>query len=346
MLSSLWKSPPGAKGADPDPDPAAPLVNAWQVRADAGEPRAIVRVRNLQSVMVAGRDAWGRAAKPQPVLLSSEVSFARAFETASADDAVNAETVHYGNLSKTLLGGMELFSSSPSSASASSSSSGNNKKAEATNAKRGDGGVVPPPHTADVFELLWVKMTGRIVDGSRVALPLDQVPFLDATKLRSLSLTLHLPKASLLGDGVSLTTAACFADAEDLAGETKSNPLRSYARCLRLHGLRVPTLIGVNPNERAAKQMVVVDVEIDRFDVREDIHSELEGAIAAILESSSFETLEALGTHIANQILDEFRIGDSPQRMRERGWQIRVCLEKPIAVPFADCPSVEVRVGS
>ncbi|KAI0817798.1 Dihydroneopterin aldolase-domain-containing protein [Xylaria sp. FL0064] len=280
MLSSLWKSPPGAKGADPDPDPgpAAPLVNAWQVRADAGEPRAIVRVRNLQSVMVAGRDAWGRASKPQPVLLSSEVSFARPFETASTDDSVNAETVHYGNLSKTLLSGMELFSSSPSS----SSLSGSNKKAEASNAKGGDGGVVPPPHTADVFELLWVKMTGRVVDGSRVALPLDQVPFLDATKLRSLALTLHLPKASLLGDGVSLTTAACFADAEDLAGEKKRNPLRSYARCLRLHGLRVPTLIGVNFNERAAKQMVVVDVEIDRFDVREDIHSELEGAIVAV----------------------------------------------------------------
>ncbi|KAI1357106.1 Dihydroneopterin aldolase-domain-containing protein [Xylaria sp. FL0043] len=342
MLSSLWKSPPGAKGADPDPDPAAPLVNAWQVRADAGEPRAIVRVRNLQSIMVAGRDAWGRASKPQPVLLSSEVSFARPFETASTNDAVNAETVHYGNLSKTLLSGMELFSSSPSS----SLPSGSNKKAEASHAKGEKAGAVPPPHTADVFELLWVKMTGRVVDGSRVALPLDQVPFLDATKLRSLSLTLHLPKASLLGDGVSLTTAACFADAEDFAGEKKRNPLRSYARCLRLHGLRVPTLIGVNSNERAAKQMVVADVEIDRFDVREDIHSELEGAVVAILESSSFETLEALGTHIANRILDEFRIGDNPQRMRERGWHIRVCLEKPIAVPFADCPSVEVRVGS
>jgi dihydroneopterin aldolase len=64
------------------------------------------------------------------------------------------------------------------------------------------------------------------------------------------------------------------------------------------------------------------------------------------MEASSFETLEALGTYIANTILDDFRIGDSPQAMRERGWQVRVCLEKPIAVPFADCPSVEVRVGS
>ncbi|KAJ8121720.1 hypothetical protein O1611_g10026 [Lasiodiplodia mahajangana] len=92
--------------------------------------------------------------------------------------------------------------------------------------------------------------------------------------------------------------------------------------------------------------MVVVDVEIDRFDAYEDIHTELEGAVVKILELSSFETLEALGTHIANKILDEFRIGDSPQPMRERGWQVRVCLEKPIAVPFAECPSVEVRVNA
>ncbi|KAJ2973212.1 hypothetical protein NUW58_g8993 [Xylaria curta] len=91
--------------------------------------------------------------------------------------------------------------------------------------------------------------------------------------------------------------------------------------------------------------MVVVDVEIDRFDSREDIHVELEKLVVETLEASSFETLEALGTHIANKILDDFRIGDSPQLMRDRGWQVGVCLEKPIAVPFADCPSVEVRVG-
>ncbi|KAI0539256.1 Dihydroneopterin aldolase-domain-containing protein [Xylaria digitata] len=330
MLSSLWKSPPGAKGADPDP--AAPLVSAWQVRADAGEPQAIVRVHNLQSTMTAGRDAWGRAAKPQPVFLSSEVSFSRPFETASERDAVNAETVHYGNLSKTLLGGMGLFSATPSSSSD-----------KAKTAQEGDGRV---PSTADVFEILWVKMTGRVIDGSCVALPLDQIPFLDATRLRSLALTLHLSKASLLGSGVSLTTTACFADADDLAGEKKRNPLRSYARSLRLHNLHVPTLIGVNSNERTAKQMVVANVEIERFDVREDIHPELEKVVVEALESSSFETLEALGAHIANQILDEFRIGDSPQPMRERGWQVRVRLEKPIAVPFADCPSVEIRVGS
>ncbi|CAJ2501001.1 Uu.00g038540.m01.CDS01 [Anthostomella pinea] len=331
MLSFLWKSPQNTPKMDAKKsDTPAPLASAWQVRAEAGEPVAVVRVRNLQSAIPVGRDAWGRPNKLQPVLLSSEVSFAQPFGTASADDTVNAETVHYGSLSKALLGGIELWGQGNKPARTPVASA-----IVATGAAE-----MESPRTADVFELLWVRITGRVVDGSRVALPVDQVPFLDATKLRSLSLTMHLPKASLLGAGVSLTTTAGFKEV------LEDNPLRSYSRSLRIHGLHVPTLIGINSNERKAKQMVVADVEIDRFDVGDDIHSDLERTIVDAMESSSFETLEALGTHVANKVLSEFRIGDNPAPMKERGWQVRVCLEKPIAVPFAECPSVEIKIGS
>lgn len=64
------------------------------------------------------------------------------------------------------------------------------------------------------------------------------------------------------------------------------------------------------------------------------------------MEASSFETLEALATNIANKILSDFRIGDDPKSMKERGWQVKVALEKPIAVPFAECPMVEVKLGA
>jgi hypothetical protein len=65
------------------------------------------------------------------------------------------------------------------------------------------------------------------------------------------------------------------------------------------------------------------------------------------MESSSFETLEALAAHMGNKILFDFRIADQPQTtMADRGWQVRICLEKPIAVPLADCPSVEIRMGN
>ncbi|KAI1640411.1 serine/threonine-protein kinase psk1 [Biscogniauxia mediterranea] len=317
-------------------DPPAPLVSAWQVRAEAGEPVAVVRVRNLQSALPIGRDAWGRSNKLQPVLLSSEVSFAQPFCSASADDKLNAETVHYGTLSKTILGSLELWGQGQGQ--------GNRTKTPAAEVVAATGSAadatqVDGPTTADVFELLWVRMTGWVLDGSRVALPADQLPFLDAARLRSLSLTLHLPKASLLGAGVSLTAAACFQEAP------VKNPLRSYSRTLRIHGLHVQALIGINPNERQAKQMIVVDVEIERFDVADDIHTELERTVVDAIEASSFGTLEALGTHVAEKILSDFRIGDSPTPMRERKWQVKVCIEKPIAVPLAECPSVEIRMG-
>jgi dihydroneopterin aldolase len=57
------------------------------------------------------------------------------------------------------------------------------------------------------------------------------------------------------------------------------------------------------------------------------------------METSAFETLEALGTNLADTILAWSNPGLG------QGWQIRIRLEKPTAVPFADCPEVEIRVG-
>ena len=53
------------------------------------------------------------------------------------------------------------------------------------------------------------------------------------------------------------------------------------------------------------------------------------------MEASSFETLEALGAHLAEAVL--------ASRWREDGWQVCIRMEKPTAVPMADCPIVEVR---
>ncbi|KAH9888268.1 Dihydroneopterin aldolase-domain-containing protein [Xylariomycetidae sp. FL2044] len=350
-ISSLWKTPPNMKTPEPAAgadDPPAPLQTAWRVASDAGEPVAVVRVRDLQGAgaLPVGRDAWGRPDRPQPVLLSSEVSFARPFGAASRHDKVDqGDTVHYGTLSKALLGTLELCDRDRGQGRGQQKDS---KAAAGVQQQQ----ATKSPRTSDVFELLWVRMTGRVVDGSRVALPPDQVPLLDATGLRSLSLTIRLPKASLLGAGVSLTTTASFrddlllpVDGDGEEGGGRKNPLKSYSRSLRIHGLHVPTLVGVNANERAAKQMLVADVEIDKFDVVDDVHSDVERTVVDAMEASSFETLEALGTHIAQKILDDFRIGDNPQTMRDRGWQVKVCLEKPIAVPFAECPAVEIRMG-
>lgn len=267
----------------PAANPAAPLRSTFSVLAAAGEPVATVRVRNLQAVIPCGRDAWGRPGKVQPVLLSSELSFRSPFSASSADDRlVDSETAHYGNLSKTLLGGLESLGGPGSTITTTTTEPSQEPSS---------------PSSSAVFELLWVRLTGRVPDGSTVALPPDQVPFLDARTLRSLSLTINLPKASLLGGGgVSLTTTAAFkaksalipGGANDDNGNNDDedqvkNPIDAYARTLRISGLHVPTLVGVNANEREARQMLVAEVEIDRFDVTgEDVHDQIERVIVDV----------------------------------------------------------------
>lgn len=53
------------------------------------------------------------------------------------------------------------------------------------------------------------------------------------------------------------------------------------------------------------------------------------------MEESSFETLEALGMHLADRVLS--------MSSDDEVWQVCIQMEKPTAVVFADCPIVEVR---
>lgn len=53
------------------------------------------------------------------------------------------------------------------------------------------------------------------------------------------------------------------------------------------------------------------------------------------MEKSSFETLEALGAQLAETVL--------ASSWCEESWQVGIRMEKPTAVPLADCPIVTVR---
>lgn len=65
-----------------------------------------------------------------------------------------------------------------------------------------------------------------------------------------------------------------------------------------------------------------------------------------VLEKSSFETLEALGAHLTSTIVKDFKPNPNELFTGEEGWQVKVSMEKPTAVPFADCPVVEVRASA
>lgn len=236
------------------------LSTQWEVRAIAGEPKAVVRVRNLQAIVQGGTDAWGRPGKAQPALISAEISFVHPFGTVCSDDRLTAETVHYGKLSKAILEAIDDLNNEP-----------------------------PPPGTdnqpgpdvsptmKDVLDMIWARLTGLPVDGNAEEFSgSEETPFLNLLFIRYMSINLTFPKASLLGEGVSLTASTLYGPFAGGYGCLR------YALSLRLVNLKVPTLVGVNPNERHNKQFVVADVELDNFICLEDMYTELEKGVVSV----------------------------------------------------------------
>lgn len=250
----------------------ADLEPNWRVRFLAGQPPAVVRVRNLQTSIQGPSDAWNRKGRPQPLSVSASVMLKEAFDTSSTADKVEADTVHYGLLSKAIAASLEGQSQQQKRRDA--EESGKTASTSQFSSLR------------DVVNTIWEDLTGQDGDGRSKATdeePEIQTSFLKASTIRCFELTVNLPKASLLGGGVSLTRIALFGR----DGESRPQP---RGMSLKIHDLRVPTLIGVNDNERKAKQVVVASIEIDKFNIEEDVFTMIE---AEAVEVSS-KTLHRL----------------------------------------------------
>ncbi|KAH6671220.1 Dihydroneopterin aldolase-domain-containing protein [Halenospora varia] len=282
------------------------LAPRFELDRAAGQSPAVIRVRNLQTILNIGKDAWGRSGKSQPVLLSASVFLNMPFESASNEDAVTKSTIHYGILSKRILEASALFS---------------------------PGQTIKGQYESRTLRKLthWIyqSLTRPSDDGGD--------PILTESVLNLLELSIMLPKASLIGTGVSLTFASLFNIVD-----------RSVISInLALHDLRIPTLIGVNSNERLAKQIVVANVEIDGYALLGDEYCELEQVVVKTIEESSFQTLEALATHVCRRIIKYFLLPHYLEREENLDENpdvpnVKICLEKPTAVTMADAPVIEL----
>ncbi|KEY65612.1 hypothetical protein S7711_09615 [Stachybotrys chartarum IBT 7711] len=291
---------------------AVPVKLAWEVKAAAGKAPAVIRVKKLQTTISGPSDAWGRQGKTQPMLVSAEVSLAKPFGSSSAADAVAGDTVHYGLLSKAILASLRRLNAEGASGSVKS--------------LRG------------VLDEIWIDLTGFDTSGGQKT-GSGAKPFLVVEGIRQLRVTLHLPKASLLGDGISLTSTALF----NSDGNTPSVEARALG--WKIHELRLPTLIGVNDNERTAKQVVVANVEVERHGSADDAYCGLEAVVVKTISDSSFETLEALAATLASDVTEHLTSSyDSPPA--GSGWHITIGLEKPIAVPLAEAACVELSTST
>jgi dihydroneopterin aldolase len=215
------------------------IVNSWDLLQAAGKPHSVIRVRNLQTSLVVGRDAWGREGKAQPVLISASVSLREPFKSASNEDAVTDSTVHYGTLSKKVLDSCWLFSE------------------------------LPGEENEKTLSKLALEIEHGLTREQVITSPLHmQIPaILPSSIVKLLEVKIMLPKASLLGEGVSLTESLMYDSSKREPGPV----LEAYV--LTLHDLKIPTLIGVNPNERLSKQLVVATITIDGIDRSHASHS-------------------------------------------------------------------------
>ncbi|KAH7329038.1 Dihydroneopterin aldolase-domain-containing protein [Stachybotrys elegans] len=289
------------------------LSLAPELQSRLGRSPATIRVKNLQVNIKGPADAWNRKGKQQPMLVSAEVSLSKPFISSSSTDAVEGDTVHYGLLSKAILATVDRF---------------NTKGASSRGWENLQG----------VLDDIWIDLTGLDPFGASEGdgRPASTKPFLTAESLHHLRLTLLLPKASLLGQGISITYASSF-------NRNSGNlDMDGHSCTLKLHGLRIPTLIGVNDNERTARQVVAADVEVDRLYLGEDIHVGLESVVVKTMNESSFETLEALATTLARDISQHLE-GVVPGPKNQ---QLTISLEKPTAVPLAEVVCVELCVST
>lgn len=236
---------------------AAPLVPTFQIARDARLPApSTIKVKNLQTTVQGPMDPWARLDRPQPLSISAAVALDEPFGASSASDTVATDTVHYGLLSKAILSILA--------------------------------GAAPIKSLRHLLDTIWVEMTGFDTRGRSVKAGTEQqpaqgqLPFLHFARLRALEITLELPKGTLLGDGVSLTVTGGFQPAPADGETVVTSVMVQSAVALKIKGLRVPTLIGVNSNERTAKQVVIVNAEIDRLEDDLDVYPELEQVITQV----------------------------------------------------------------
>jgi len=108
-----------------------------------------------------------------------------------------------------------------------------------------------------------------------------------------------------------------------------------------LQGLRVECIVGIHPHERAARQAVFFDLDLD-YDfapavTAEAISEAIDYSRAAVLvtelaERRAFQLIETMAEETAGMLFAQF-----PQARR-----VRIEIRKPAAVPAATCAFVRV----
>ncbi|MCJ1431400.1 trifunctional dihydropteroate synthetase [Xylographa pallens] len=242
-----------------------------------------VFLRSLCLSAVIGKDAWGRAGKAQPLILS--IALQQDLVIAAAQDDIK-ETVSYGQICK-----------------------------DATK---------------------FVEESRAFDDLLSFNTLLCKVALLNKWGGGNLDVLTMLPKASLRAEG-GLGLKTSFFGGKDMMIDDSS--IKFLVKEMKLY-----CIIGVNSHERLSKQLVVVNLMIEenrsedypqdtrRIDGHASNWQFLLPDVIETVESSKFETLEALATEIATTALTRYSVRS-----------IDVSVEKPSALAFVEGAGVQIK---
>jgi dihydroneopterin aldolase len=262
------------------PEPLVTARNYARFLQGGGEAHSIIRVQNLSTQALVGGSIWGVPSDDghrnifQPMLISSTLSLREPFGSAAQSDSVNDSTVNYSTLSKEILKAIA------------------SRRPDLPHSKEFQG-LQRDWSLYDLVGWMHFWLTGYLPSGRRPATPLDskllsavgpsladksnptyKLALLNIESLFELGFTVFLPKATLLSSGVSLSTSSMYF------------PSNRYRSAMKIHGIRIPTLIGVNKKERLAKQLVIANVEVDPYVCQDrDYYNELEQIIVKVRDS-------------------------------------------------------------
>lgn len=205
-----------------------------------------VYLKDLQLSAVVGQDAWGRADKPQPALVS-----VKWYQALSGVDNLQ-ETLNYSKMAKDIT--------------------------ESIDNRRG--GFVSAQSLAEFIQYVSVNnQWGGL----------------------GLYIEVHLPKAVLYaGNGLKLVRSYQLEEMEP--GREVFSQDQLYPRAM-IEDVKVLCVIGVNPHEREAKQMVRLDFEIEedlRFGAPDGIASHWRELVKHAVEVSLLPDLDGMSKGYAN----------------------------------------------
>ncbi|GES58352.1 dihydroneopterin aldolase domain protein [Aspergillus terreus] len=307
-----------------------------------------VQLRNIQLPLPAAPDPWHRLGKSQPCTASLKLSYSSAVAAAIADDV--SLSLDYGKLFRRLdedIRQMGKHAEHPGHQLISVEGGRRNSMMETEVGQdvRLTAALVANCALGLLDETAaGVRRMSHVHQGPRHSNLLGTFDFSNSSSTSPIDgvfgqceVWLRLPKALLRADGGLHYRSVTRWGYRQPNGETSERCPVVLEEEFRIEGIRCHCILGVNSHERVEKQAVIVSLtfqgpgQLAWGSTVMDTYQAMTRAVAEKVETTSFQTVEALATFVARIVTVDFK--------NER---VTVKVEKPSALAFVERSGVEI----